>query len=236
MKKACTKEVNQCLPCNDYPVENLSAEGEDLPTYLGFFYTKKDPDLGDNGETFSSEGCKGWAFSTISIEDAEAQAAAQDCDIEPEPDDDPDEPLGPSECLFPRCGYPDDELCNERPRLEVLATGHVVYCINVHPIVGYCNWSGVTGTGPGCVAISGTIYAFNNVDPINYDSWIARVICYQALPPDFAYCAMHAWDASGRPPEATYVLNDAFGTCVHATGFETSVNTPIQVTLEVPPP
>ena len=87
MNKSCPSEVNQCLPCNDAPLENLSAELPDLPTYLGLVTIPNDPVLGDK---WSSLGCKGWVFSTISIEDAKARAALQDCGVAP-----PEEPPSP---------------------------------------------------------------------------------------------------------------------------------------------
>lgn len=95
MNKACSSEVNQCLPCNDAPIENLSAEGSDLPTFLGIVTFRNDPDL---GVTFAKQGCLGWAFSRISIEDAETQAAAQDCpEFAPPPPPGDDNPTPPPE-------------------------------------------------------------------------------------------------------------------------------------------
>lgn len=86
MNRSCIHEINECLPCNDSPVENLSAESLDLPTILGIATIPRDPPL---GEPFSKLGCIGWCFSTISQADADECAAAQDPECPPPGTPDP---------------------------------------------------------------------------------------------------------------------------------------------------
>jgi putative Ig domain-containing protein/uncharacterized protein DUF5977 len=70
MIKACDNKVNACLPCNDFPIENLSAESDDLPDFLGVYNLLDDPPI---GTLWLRRGCKEWCFSTVS------QAAADEC-------------------------------------------------------------------------------------------------------------------------------------------------------------
>lgn len=108
MSQSCRNEVNDCLPCNDSPVENLSAEQPDLPTYLGIIHIPIDPPLPGR---FSKLGCFAWAFSNISQEDAEALAALQDPECIPDDDDDDDGGGGePEPDLYFPCdiNYEDD--------------------------------------------------------------------------------------------------------------------------------
>lgn len=74
MNQACDKVVNQCLPCNDFPIENLSAELPDAPTFLGIFTYPNQPPIGN---LFIAKGCLGYVFSTISQEDADDKALQQ---------------------------------------------------------------------------------------------------------------------------------------------------------------
>lgn len=72
----CATKVDECLPCNDWPVENLTAEVEDFPTWLSLWQLPHEPLLG-----FWAYGCFGWYFSELSQEHADsmAEAAAADC-------------------------------------------------------------------------------------------------------------------------------------------------------------
>src|SRR5690348_9069296 len=66
----CNNVSNQCLPCSDSPIENLSAELPDPPTFLSVFDYPGPPPI-DN--LFASPGCLAWCFSTMS------QTEADDC-------------------------------------------------------------------------------------------------------------------------------------------------------------
>lgn len=73
----CPNPVNQCLPCNDDPLANLTAEGPDAPKYLAIHVTKPSSLIG--GE-FTSQDCNlNWVFSTESQEAADLAAAAVVC-------------------------------------------------------------------------------------------------------------------------------------------------------------
>lgn len=80
--QACPNPVNQCLPCLEGPLANLSAEAPDQPTY--FAIVEYRPDIPGNWD-FTKQGCKSWCFSTVSQEaaDACALAQAQDCVVDP---------------------------------------------------------------------------------------------------------------------------------------------------------
>lgn len=80
--QACPNPVNQCLPCLEEPIVNLSAEAADQPVY--FAIVDYNPDIPGNWN-FSKQGCKSWCFSTVSQEaaDACALAQAQDCVVDP---------------------------------------------------------------------------------------------------------------------------------------------------------
>jgi len=73
MVKSCPNVVKACLPCDDEPVENLSAEATDAPDFLGINHFLGDPILGDS---WQRRGCLDWCFSTIS------QEAADQCALE----------------------------------------------------------------------------------------------------------------------------------------------------------
>lgn len=72
MNTPCAKKVHSCLPCNDWPLLNLSAEGPDDPVKLAIVNWDPPPNIG-----FKSQGCLNWCFSAISQADADACAAAQ---------------------------------------------------------------------------------------------------------------------------------------------------------------
>jgi len=73
MIKSCVNKVNACLPCNDFPLENLSSESDDLPDFLGVYNFLDDPPIGN---LWLRRGCKDWCFSTVS------QQAADDCALQ----------------------------------------------------------------------------------------------------------------------------------------------------------
>ena len=76
----CNNVSNQCLPCDDSPVENLSAELPDPPTFLSVFDYPGTPPIGN---LFASPGCLAWCFSTVSQEDADdcARNSATSCAV-----------------------------------------------------------------------------------------------------------------------------------------------------------
>lgn len=93
----CSNEVSECLPCNDPPILNLSAEVEDRNRFLGFSY--------DNTpltpiDWWAARKCMQWAWSEISQEDADQQVAALECP--PVPQD------TPVPCVPPLCPGVDD--------------------------------------------------------------------------------------------------------------------------------
>jgi len=78
MLKTCDLVLKQCLPCNDDPIANISAEAPDVDVFVGFRDFKWNPPL---GVTYFQLGCKTVCFSTVSQDDADlcAQRQAQAC-------------------------------------------------------------------------------------------------------------------------------------------------------------
>lgn len=74
----CDLRSKQCLPCNDDPIQNITAEAPDVNTFISFFDFKGNPFL---GVTFAQIACKTICFSTVSQRDADtcAQRGAQEC-------------------------------------------------------------------------------------------------------------------------------------------------------------
>lgn len=64
----CNNIQNSCLPCLESPIENLSAELPDPPTFLSVFDYPGPPPLGN---LFATPGCLSWCFSTVSQQDAD---------------------------------------------------------------------------------------------------------------------------------------------------------------------
>ena len=74
----CDLALKQCLPCNDDPVRNITAEAPDVDVFIGFRDFKWNPFLGD---TYFQLACKEFCFSEVSQEDADlcALRAAEEC-------------------------------------------------------------------------------------------------------------------------------------------------------------
>jgi hypothetical protein len=72
MNIQCELVLNECLPCNDDPIRNISAEDPDVNVFIGFAdFRNNFPD----GTLYAQIGCKRICFSAIS------QADANDCAI-----------------------------------------------------------------------------------------------------------------------------------------------------------
>lgn len=114
----CALANKKCLPCNDDPIANLSAEDPDQDVFIGFSdgLPGDDPRL---GMTYSQTACKTICYSTVSQEEADdcALAAAQECKyvswapgpnppIPPGPNGPHDKP-GPNGCTTPGCIPPE---------------------------------------------------------------------------------------------------------------------------------
>ena len=69
----CALVLKQCLPCNDTPIANITAEAPDVDVFIGFRDFKWNPPL---GVTYFQLGCKSLCFST------ESQAAANLCALQ----------------------------------------------------------------------------------------------------------------------------------------------------------
>jgi len=78
MLKNCALVLKECLPCNDDPVANISAEAPDVDVFIGFRDFKWNPPL---GTTYHQLACKNICFSTVSQEEADlcALRQAQSC-------------------------------------------------------------------------------------------------------------------------------------------------------------
>lgn len=74
----CDLALKQCLPCNDSPIANLSAEQPDVNVFVGFRDFKWNPPL---GVTYFQLACSSLCFSTVSQQEADlcAQREAQSC-------------------------------------------------------------------------------------------------------------------------------------------------------------
>lgn len=70
----CPSKIDTCLPCNDDPVLNISAEDSDVDRFLFNFNTRQRPRL---GFSFQNVGCKRWCFSEVSQEEADLCAILQ---------------------------------------------------------------------------------------------------------------------------------------------------------------
>lgn len=73
----CSKAIDKCLPCNDDPLINLSAEDEDVDRFLGVEWPLPPPPpicriLGvcEPFHIYYAWGCTGICFSTVSQQDA----------------------------------------------------------------------------------------------------------------------------------------------------------------------
>lgn len=90
----CNNRNRDCLPCNDPPVINLSAEAEDRNLFLGVSYDNivPDPPLGWWGEIACNFH---WVWSSVSQTRAQQLAAAIEC---PDPPPNP-----PPPCVAPLC-------------------------------------------------------------------------------------------------------------------------------------
>lgn len=70
----CPTVLKQCLPCNDDPIRNISAEDADSDRFLFNFDIFERPPL---GYTFEALGCKEWCYSEESLFDAQLCAVQQ---------------------------------------------------------------------------------------------------------------------------------------------------------------
>ena len=70
----CPSKLNECLPCDDDPVLNISAEAPDSDRFLFNFNQRQRPDF---GFSFEQLGCKRWCWSDVSQEDADLCAIRQ---------------------------------------------------------------------------------------------------------------------------------------------------------------
>jgi len=77
--KTCNLVLKQCLPCNDDPIRNITAEAPDVDVFIGYRDYKWNPPL---GVTYFQLSCKTICFSAVSQEQANLCALrdAQDCD------------------------------------------------------------------------------------------------------------------------------------------------------------
>ena len=74
----CALALRQCLPCNDDPIRNITAEAPDVDVFIGFRTFKWNPPL---GVTYFQLACKTLCFSEVSQLDADlcALRGAQEC-------------------------------------------------------------------------------------------------------------------------------------------------------------
>lgn len=74
----CQLTLRECLPCNDTPIENLSAEEPDVDVFIAFRDFRGNPPL---GVTYAQIACKSICFSTVSQQEADdcALRQAQEC-------------------------------------------------------------------------------------------------------------------------------------------------------------
>jgi len=79
MNIPCNLVLKQCLPCNDDPIRNITAEAPDVNVFIGFRDFKWNPPL---GVTYFQLACKAICFSEVSQQDADlcALRSAQACD------------------------------------------------------------------------------------------------------------------------------------------------------------
>ncbi len=74
----CAIALRECLPCNDDPIANISAEAPDVNVFIGFRDFRWNPPL---GVTYFQLACKTLCFSEVSQEEADlcALQGAQEC-------------------------------------------------------------------------------------------------------------------------------------------------------------
>lgn len=74
----CDLALSRCLPCDDDPIRNITAEAPDVDVFIGFRDFKWNPPL---GVTYFQLGCKNICFSEVSQEEANlcALQGAEDC-------------------------------------------------------------------------------------------------------------------------------------------------------------
>lgn len=75
----CNLALKDCLPCNDDPIRNITAEAPDVDVFIGFRDFNWNPPL---GVTYFQLACKAICFSEVSQEEANLCALrnAQECD------------------------------------------------------------------------------------------------------------------------------------------------------------
>lgn len=77
----CSNAINECLPCDDDPVRNLSAEDPDVDRFIGIYNLP----VIDGGvllnTRFEQDGCKSMCYSEVSQDEADdcARRQAQEC-------------------------------------------------------------------------------------------------------------------------------------------------------------
>jgi hypothetical protein len=78
MNILCELVNKECLPCNDDPIANISAEAPDVDVFIGFRDFRGNPPL---GVIFAQLGCKSICFSKVSQQEADdcARRQAQSC-------------------------------------------------------------------------------------------------------------------------------------------------------------
>lgn len=92
----CALALKQCLPCNDDPIRNITAEAPDVDVFIGFRTFKWNPPL---GVTYFQLSCTSFCFSTVSQLDADlcALRSAQECVYDGGEDPPPPRPPGPND-------------------------------------------------------------------------------------------------------------------------------------------
>jgi concanavalin A-like lectin/glucanase superfamily protein/putative Ig domain-containing protein len=90
---SCASAINQCLPCDDFPIVNNSNEAPDQDRYIGRFAflnaippIRQLPDFDDQGGgIFLQVGCMRWCWSTVSQDEADdcARRQAVECAFAP---------------------------------------------------------------------------------------------------------------------------------------------------------
>lgn len=73
MNISCQLALKECLPCDDDPIRNLSAEDPDVDVFIGWSVGDPNPPP----HIFAGLGCKTVCFSTISQDDADDCARSQ---------------------------------------------------------------------------------------------------------------------------------------------------------------
>jgi hypothetical protein len=78
MNVPCQLVLKECLPCNDDPIANISAEAPDIDVFIAFRDFRGNPPL---GVTYAQLGCKTICFSQTSQQEADdcAQRQAEEC-------------------------------------------------------------------------------------------------------------------------------------------------------------